>query len=45
LGKTALGTGLREFQSGGCTNFGHEAVNGLHSIENACTYVGEFFVD
>jgi len=35
-GKTALGS---------CTIFWHGAVNGVHSIENTCTYKGVIFVD
>jgi hypothetical protein len=28
-----------------CTKSGHRPVNGLHSIENTCTYKHVFFVD
>jgi hypothetical protein len=28
-----------------CTKFGHRLVDGLHSIENTCTYKGVIFVD
>ena len=30
---------------GNCTISGHGAVDGLHSIENTCTYKRVFFVD
>jgi hypothetical protein len=28
-----------------CTNYGHRLVDGVHSIENMCTYERVFFVD
>jgi hypothetical protein len=28
-----------------CTIFCHRAVNGVHSIENACSYKGVFLID
>src|SRR4051794_34172913 len=43
--KVASDEGVRIRVSGGCTKSGHGAVNGVHSIENACTYNCVFFVD
>jgi len=43
--KLRLAQGLREDGMRLCTNSGHSLVDGLHSIENTCTYKRVFFVD
>ena len=35
----------RENVRAGCTIFCHRPVNGVHSIENTCTYKGVFLID
>src|SRR5882672_3737522 len=37
--------GFAQNNSAGCTKSGHRAVNGVHPIENACSYKGVIFVD
>jgi len=45
LGKPRLARGLREDASHVCTISGHPPVNGVHLIENTCTYKRVFFID
>ena len=45
LRKVASSAGFGEVAKSGCTIFGQVPVNGVHSIENTCTYKRVFFVD
>ncbi len=44
-GKAAYVAGFGEIEWAGCTILRHGAVNGMHSIEKACSYKGVIFVD
>lgn len=44
-GKPRLAWLLARVDFGVCTISGHVLVDGVHSIENTCTYKGVFFVD
>ena len=43
--KAAAGAGSHESQSLDCTISGQGVVDGVHSLENTCTYKHVFFVD
>ena len=43
--KAVWGTGFEKTNSIHCTIFGHRVVDGLHSIENTCTYKRVFSID
>src|SRR5215831_10490842 len=45
LRKAASSAGFSKIARCVCTIFWHRPVNGVHSIENTCTYKGVFLID
>jgi hypothetical protein len=45
LGNAALDAAFSEIDCTLCTKSGHSPVNGLHSLENKCTYKGVISID